>query len=71
MVLVTSYTTYYTISLIRTVSSVVHESNEGGDGSTWGGVHLVMGDIIFWTPIESRTVQVFQDIYIFVKYFKG
>jgi hypothetical protein len=30
--------------------------DKGGYGSTWGGVHLVMAAIIFWTPIESRTV---------------
>jgi hypothetical protein len=39
--------------------------DEGGYGSTWNGVRLVMGIIIFWIPIESRTVHVFQDICIF------
>jgi hypothetical protein len=45
--------------------------DEGGYGSAWGGVHLVMVAIIFRAPIESRTVHAFQDICIFVKYFKG
>jgi hypothetical protein len=41
----------------------------GGKGPL-GTVSFHMGDIIFWTPIVSRTVHVFQDICIFVKYFK-
>ncbi len=48
----------------------LNRGNEGGHGSVRVGVRLVMGVIIFWTPIESRDVHVFQDIYIFVNYFK-
>jgi hypothetical protein len=36
-----------------------------------GRVQLVMGVIISWTPIKSRTVHTFRDICIFVKYLKG
>jgi hypothetical protein len=35
---------------------ILERGNEGGHGSVWGGVHLVMGVIIFWTPIESHPV---------------
>jgi hypothetical protein len=49
----------------------LERGDEGGYGSAWGRVRLVMGDIISWTPIKSRTVHTFQDICIFVKYFKG
>ncbi len=76
-----AYTTYCAISLIRAVLLLLapdvirlpslERGNEGWHGSAWGGVHLVMGAIIFWTAIESRAVHVFQDICIFVKYFKG
>jgi hypothetical protein len=48
----------------------LESGNEGGHGSAWVGVHLVMGVIIFWTHIESRDVHAFQDICIFVKYLK-
>jgi hypothetical protein len=51
---------------------------EGGDVGGYGsdvgvyedGIRLVMGVIISGTPIKSRTVHTFQDICIFVKYFK-
>jgi hypothetical protein len=49
----------------------LERGDEGGYGSAWGRVHLVMGTIISWTPIKSRTVHTFQDICEFVKYFKG
>jgi hypothetical protein len=49
----------------------LERGDEEGYGSAWGGVYLVMGDIISWTPIESRTVHACQDMCIFVKYFKG
>jgi hypothetical protein len=49
----------------------LERGDEGGYGPTWDGVHLVMGDIISWTPLESRTVHAFQDVCIFVKYFTG
>jgi hypothetical protein len=39
--------------------------------SVWGGVHLVMVALIFGVPIECRTVHVFQNICVFVKYYKG
>jgi hypothetical protein len=48
----------------------LERGNEGGHGTVWGGVRLVMGAIIIWTPIESRAVHAFEDICIFVKYFK-
>ena len=50
--------------------SSLERGDEGGHGSTWDGLHLVMGDNISWTPIKSRDVHVFQDFCIFVKYFK-
>ncbi len=42
----------------------VERGNKGGYGSVWGGVHLVMGVIIFWTPIESRLVHTFRNIFV-------
>jgi hypothetical protein len=50
--------------------SSLERGNEGGHGSGWVGVHLVMGVSICWTPIESRAAHAFQDMCIFVKYFK-
>jgi hypothetical protein len=49
----------------------LERGNERGHGYAWGSVHLVMGVITFWTPIESRAVHALQDIFIFVKYFEG
>ena len=37
----------------------LERGDEGGHGSAWGGVLLVMGAIISWTPIKSRTVHTF------------
>jgi hypothetical protein len=48
----------------------LERGDEGGQGSVWGGVHLDKVTLIFWTTIESRTVHVFQNICIFVKYCK-
>jgi hypothetical protein len=48
----------------------LERGDEGGNGSIWDDVHLVMGVIIFWTPNEFRVVHAFQDICIFVKYLK-
>jgi hypothetical protein len=33
----------------------LERGNEGGHGSAWGGVHLVMGAIIFWTIAIATT----------------
>ena len=32
---------------------ILERGDEGEHGSAWGGVHLVMGANIFWTPIKS------------------
>jgi hypothetical protein len=37
----------------------LERGDEGGYGSVWDGVRLVMGDIISGTPIKSRTVHTF------------
>ncbi len=50
--------------------SRLDRGNEGGYGSVWDGVHLVMGVIIFYTPIESRVVDTLEDICVFVKFFR-
>jgi hypothetical protein len=58
----------WTPNVIRLPS--LEGGDEGGYVSVWGGVRLVMGVIIFGTPIKSRIVHDFQDICIFVKKFE-
>jgi hypothetical protein len=41
-------------NVIRMTS--LERGDEGGYGSVWDRVHLVMGASISWTPIKSRTV---------------
>jgi hypothetical protein len=44
----------WTPNVIRLPS--LEGGDEGGYGSAWGGVRLVMGVVISGTPIKSRTV---------------
>ena len=49
----------------------LERGDQGGSGSTWVGVHPVMVVLVFGVPIESRDVHAFQNICIFIKYYKG
>ena len=59
------------INVVQSNSLCFQGGDEGVHGSAWGGVRLSIYVTVFGTPIESRTVHIFQDVYIFVKYFKS